>query len=159
MKQKIAAIIGAGPTGLTAEINKGVRSIFMRARYYDSRIGRFISRDPILAPMIFKGKHIWILPYLLEYPQYLSSYVYAINNPVNKVDPKGLSAWSCFRDYMRENGISLAWEYLGLFLSCMIGCATASGGVGVGLCAAGCAAAVGIGGAIGILIGCGMWYC
>lgn len=43
--------------------------LYLRARYYDPEIGRFMSRDPI---------------------EDVNLYVYVENNPVNKVDPKGL---------------------------------------------------------------------
>lgn len=46
---------------------------FMRARYYDPTIGRFISRDPI------KGT--------LTNPQTQNPYAYAGNNPINNNDP------------------------------------------------------------------------
>jgi len=53
-------------------------SYYYRARYYDSRIGRFISEDPIgLAGDINK-------------------YVYVQNNPVNWIDPLGLAPHDAF---------------------------------------------------------------
>ncbi len=48
---------------------------YLRARYYDPTIGRFISRDPI------KGT--------LTNPQTQNPYVYSLNNPVNLSDPSG----------------------------------------------------------------------
>jgi RHS repeat-associated protein len=42
---------------------------YMRARYYDSETGRFISRDPIRS---------------------YSDYIYCNNNPINSIDPMGL---------------------------------------------------------------------
>jgi len=49
--------------------------IYMRARYYDSDIGRFISRDIVEIP----GR---------------SSYIYCNNNPIVLMDPSGL-LWIC----------------------------------------------------------------
>ena len=51
---------------------------FLRARYYDPVLGRFISRDPI------SGK--------LDNPQTQNPYAYALDNPVNVSDPSGLWA-------------------------------------------------------------------
>lgn len=51
---------------------------FLRARYYDPTIGRFISKDPI------KGS--------LMNPQTQNPYAYAANNPINLHDPSG-EAW------------------------------------------------------------------
>ncbi len=48
---------------------------YMRARYYDPELGRFISRDPV------KGNIIA--------PQSLHPYVYAANNPINMSDTSG----------------------------------------------------------------------
>lgn len=48
---------------------------FMRARYYDPQIGRFISKDP--------------LPGFIDLPQTLHHYNYTSNNPVNFIDPFG----------------------------------------------------------------------
>jgi hypothetical protein len=48
---------------------------FLRARYYDPSVGRFLTRDtyPAYAPV----------------PQTLHRYVYVENNPVNHTDPTG----------------------------------------------------------------------
>ena len=49
--------------------------IYLRARYYDPEIGRFISRDP------FSG--------YMAVPESQNMYAYAHNNPVRFVDPSG----------------------------------------------------------------------
>ena len=49
--------------------------IFLRNRYYDPSLGRFITKD--------------IFPGIKEIPQTLNSYVYVNNNPVNRIDPTG----------------------------------------------------------------------
>jgi RHS repeat-associated protein len=49
--------------------------IYLRARYYDPGIGRFINKDPILG--------------IRTETQSLNRYVYTMNNPVNLVDPSG----------------------------------------------------------------------
>lgn len=49
----------------------------MRARYYDSRTMRFLSREPL-----------WPL---LAFPQALNPYQFAFNNPLRFIDPTGLA--------------------------------------------------------------------
>jgi RHS repeat-associated protein len=49
---------------------------YYRARYYDPKIGRFISEDP--------------LPVTLRGTEELNAYTYAANNPSNRRDPRGL---------------------------------------------------------------------
>lgn len=51
---------------------------YLRARYYDTATGRFLSRDPLAGSTCS--------------PLTLNRYVYASNNPINKVDPSGLSS-------------------------------------------------------------------
>jgi RHS repeat-associated protein len=51
---------------------------YYRARYYDPRLGRFLSEDP--------------LPMQDRPLEELHPYVYVMNSPVNHVDPLGLSA-------------------------------------------------------------------
>jgi hypothetical protein len=49
--------------------------MFLRARYYDIDLGRFITRDP------FAG--------FMDDPQTLNRYIYGGDNPVNHSDPSG----------------------------------------------------------------------
>jgi len=51
--------------------------IFLRRRYYDPMIGRFITKDA------FSG--------LINDPKTINSYVYCSNNPINWIDPYGLT--------------------------------------------------------------------
>jgi RHS repeat-associated protein len=80
---------------------------YYRARYYDARIGRFISEDPILKPLINSiligstratNQMVWYIHYLKFIPQSLHPYVYVRNNPVNFIDPFGLSMWDWICD-------------------------------------------------------------
>jgi RHS repeat-associated protein len=76
---------------------------YYRARYYDSKVGRFISEDPILRPMNSQCSNLnssppirWLVPNLIKDPKNFNSYLYVGNNPVNKTDPKGLSECSSY---------------------------------------------------------------
>jgi RHS repeat-associated protein len=68
--------------------------VFLRARYYNPSIGRFISKDPILSPVQGKDNFFWLLPYLIGSPQKIHPYVYCSNNPVNDIDPGGTAGSS-----------------------------------------------------------------
>lgn len=59
--------------------------IYLRARYYDPSIGRFLSPDPIAG--------------LMDRPQSFNRYAYAENDPVNLSDPLGLQA-GCIGGWM-----------------------------------------------------------
>jgi RHS repeat-associated protein len=64
------------PYGFTGErYDPETGLLYLRARYYDPGIGRFIGKDP--------------LPGLLRDPQSQNAYVYAENNAANLVDPSG----------------------------------------------------------------------
>jgi RHS repeat-associated protein len=79
------------PYGFTGEqqFREADGLVFLRARYYDPRIGKFVSKDP------FAG--------FVEFPQTLNLYVYCRNNPVNLTDPNGLwGIW--FGDYRLGRG-------------------------------------------------------
>ena len=76
--------------------------IFLRARYYDPDIGRFLSRD--------------IFPSLARDTQTLHRYIYVKNNPVRVIDPSGMAWWD-FLD-AEKNGINQlvrnAWNNTGV---------------------------------------------
>lgn len=52
---------------------------YLRARYYDPAIGRFISKDPF--------------PSNASKPESINRYVYVSNNPTNLTDPSGQCPW------------------------------------------------------------------
>ncbi|MFO7772930.1 MAG: RHS repeat-associated core domain-containing protein [Dehalococcoidia bacterium] len=56
--------------------DSGTNLLYLRARYYDPTIGRFISRDP--------------MPGYATDSRTLNRYVYTANNPATYVDPSGL---------------------------------------------------------------------
>jgi len=69
--------------------------IFLRNRYYDPEIGRFISKDP--------------RPGSLDRPATLNPYCYVENNPVNFIDPLGFEAvnpekWERVRLHINDLG-------------------------------------------------------
>ena len=49
--------------------------IYLRARYYEPAVGRFVSKDPF--------------PGFLDDPESLNRFAYVSNNPLNYVDPSG----------------------------------------------------------------------
>ncbi|MBI4397802.1 MAG: RHS repeat-associated core domain-containing protein, partial [Candidatus Omnitrophica bacterium] len=53
--------------------------VYLRARYYDPSLGRFLTRDPV------RGN--------TEETQSHNPYAYVQNNPVNYVDPTGMFGW------------------------------------------------------------------
>jgi len=58
------------------EWDKEIKLYYYRARYYDAKVGRFLSKDPF--------------PGVLTDSQTLNRYPYVQNNPVNFTDPYGL---------------------------------------------------------------------
>jgi len=79
---------------------------YLRARYYDSETGRFLTQDP------FGG--------FVISPQSLNRYPYAVNDPVNLVDPWGLCGFrsfgdfgDCFRDAAQWLGEDYHWATVG----------------------------------------------
>jgi RHS repeat-associated protein len=82
------------------EYDKETGMYYHRARYYDPKIGRFITTDPLnLAKLILlkqdsseRVKYFAerVYSYALIYPQVFNEYLYVVNNPVNLTDPWGL---------------------------------------------------------------------
>jgi RHS repeat-associated protein len=67
----------AGSFGFAGEQRDAASGlIFLRARYYDPALGRFLTRDPY--------------PAYATVPGTLHRYIYVGDNPVNRVDPSGL---------------------------------------------------------------------
>ncbi|PDV97132.1 DUF6531 domain-containing protein [Candidatus Chloroploca asiatica] len=62
-------------TGEQADPEAGM--VFLRARYYDPEVGRFLSRD--------------VYPASVYVPASLSRYIYVQNNPLRYIDPLGLT--------------------------------------------------------------------
>jgi RHS repeat-associated protein len=56
---------------------------YMHARYYDAKMGRFLSVDPVLD-----------VKAALASPQRWNRYSYVSNNPINKIDPDGRDEWA-----------------------------------------------------------------
>ena len=62
---------------------------FMRARYYEAGVGRFLNKDPLPGNNVNAQSH--------------NKYAYALNDPVNLIDPEGrlalptASSRSCWR--------------------------------------------------------------
>ncbi len=63
---------------------------YYRARYYDAKVGRFITPDPSLN-LTGNVNIPFFLPQQLENPQELNPFVYTVNNSINNIDPTGLS--------------------------------------------------------------------
>jgi RHS repeat-associated protein len=85
--------------------------VFLRARYYDPSVGRFVSRDPILLPMVGEYESLWFLHYLVVSPQRLHPYAYVRNNPINRIDPTGLTD-RCLNEYRRCKAVARRWYRL-----------------------------------------------
>lgn len=65
------------------EADKNTGYLYMKARYYDPSLKRFLSQDPAF----------WELKVSLEDPQGWNSYAYARNSPLVLVDPDGRAYW------------------------------------------------------------------
>ena len=63
---------------------------YFGARYMESKIGRFISTDPVGGVDSRTGK---VNEKILLNPQKLNTYAYGLNNPYRYVDPDGNTVW------------------------------------------------------------------
>ena len=114
---------------------------YYRARYYDASIGRFLQTDPV--------------PGAIAIPQSLNPYPYVQNNPLNFIDPFGLTpecrekAWQFFRNCLKLGGIATGFSTGQYVAACGL-----MGAFGGGVPVVPCVAAVGkIGTLVGVVTG------
>ncbi len=110
------------PFQYTGRENDGTGLYYYRARYYSPELQRFISEDPI---GLAGGMNL---------------YLYVGNNPVNKIDPMGLSA--CEDDCKEFRWKCKALGFTGgvaCNTACTAACIWATGGTGVLFCRTTCA--------------------
>jgi RHS repeat-associated protein len=76
--------------GAFGVMDEGNGTYYMRARYYDPEVGRFISNDPI---GLEGGINLYAYVDSVGKPPIQTNlYQYALNNPLKYVDPLGLEA-------------------------------------------------------------------
>ena len=90
LKQSGPGFSGFGYTGEQEVANYGL--VFLRARYYDPSVGRFVSKDRWSGSMLR--------------PQTQNGWAYVSNNPINQTDSSGLCEdqagdWECWVVYGR----------------------------------------------------------
>jgi RHS repeat-associated protein len=114
---------------------------YYRARYYNSSIGRFLRIDPV--------------PGAIAMPQSLNPYPYVQNNPLNFIDPFGLTpecrekAWEFFRYCLKRGGIATGFTTGHYVAACAAMTVFGGGGAVIP-----CVAAVGrIGTLVGVVTG------
>jgi len=84
---------------------------YMRARYYDPQVGRFVSEDPIG----FAGGDVNLMAYVDTVGKPLNEtnlYLYTGDNPINRIDPSGYGWFGTLWSF-GNNALSLSgnWSY------------------------------------------------
>ncbi|MBN1315670.1 MAG: RHS repeat-associated core domain-containing protein, partial [Anaerolineales bacterium] len=84
--------------GYTGEQVDGSGLVYLRARYLDTGVGRFLTRDPKTGNKL--------------QPETQNVYIYSLDNPINLTDPTGLSACLDAYCYWRENPVTgyISWH-------------------------------------------------
>lgn len=90
--------------------DKETGSVYLRARYYDPEIGRFISEDSARSNKIKLPNGIKI-----DDPLSLNLYTYCYNDPVNLTDPSGNTARSAWDGFVKGIDDNMLGGYIGQF--------------------------------------------
>jgi len=79
-ERETSSVTASSDIGYSAKVEDAETGLtYVNARYYDSRMGRFISVDPV--------------DFVSAGPAFFNRYVYAYNNPYAYVDPTGAIPW------------------------------------------------------------------
>ena len=99
------------------ELDSETGLYYYGARYYDPVIGRFTSIDPLVLDEARMTNEDLLS--ILESPQKLNAYTYALNNPLRYLDPFGESLKNLFQGTIKmfEGGMKVVLGYAGLVRS------------------------------------------
>ncbi len=89
---------GGEPYGYTGEQwDASTGLVYLRARYYDPGVGRFVSKDQW-------GGHE-------QKPQTLNMFAYVTNNPINQIDPSGYLSDRLIQESLNEYSLDQAFGF------------------------------------------------
>lgn len=141
----ISGEISDNPFQYTGRENDGTGFYYYRARYYDPKLQRFISEDPIR--LLGGDTNFFAYVDSVGKPSTeVNLYLYAQNNPIRFIDPFGLS--SCEGDCKEFRWKCKALAFTGgvaCNTACTAACIWATGGSGVLFCRTACATACAFG--------------
>jgi RHS repeat-associated protein len=72
----------------TKEYDGASEMYYFYQRWYDPEVGRFISKDPVMSPILASKLDPSVVPCDII-RQYANPYLYCLNNPINYVDTSG----------------------------------------------------------------------
>jgi RHS repeat-associated protein len=147
--------LNTNPFHYTGREHEGASLYYYRARYYDASLHRFLREDPILQsgdPAV-----PFLVPVLLQNPQALNAYSYALNSPIRMRDPLGLSAedeciQQAWNDMWYRCIIPIVMAADAAFVAVVLGCST------LGAAAPACILSYGALVELPVLVGVGLCY-